>query len=152
MESMLATIIVIIIGYILMKIWKYIIFPFIVKKTTHEVEKNPKWITPKLRQNYYGFSNIDIITARSTIGALPRFRLNSKETDKERLELLISEDTPVNDIDKVATLALQGKLHVYYNLHFPDKPAYWLSILLYMLDGGDIKPESIVWESKNKIE
>ena len=152
MESMLATIIVIVIGYILIKIWKYIIFPFVVKKTTHEIEKNPKWITPKLRQNYYGFSNIDIITARSTIGALPRFRLNSKETDKERLELLISEDTPVNDIDKVATLALQGKLHVYYNLHFPDKPAYWLSILLYMLDGGDIKPESIVWESKNKIE
>lgn len=114
--------------------------------------KNPKWITPKLRQNYYGFSNIDIITARSTIGALPRFRLNSKEKDKERLELLISEDTPVNDIDKVATLALQGKLHVYYNLYFPDKPAYWLSILLYMLDGGDIKSESIVWESKNKIE
>ena len=152
MESMLATIIVIIIGYILMKIWKYIIFPFIVKKTTHEVEKNPKWITPKLRQNYYGFSNIDIITARSTIGALPRFRLNSKEKDKERLELLISEDTPVNDIDKVATLALQGKLHVYYNLYFPDKPAYWLSVLLYMLDGGNINPESIVLESKNKIE
>lgn len=152
MESMLATIIVIIIGYILIKIWKYVIFPFVVKKTTHEIEKNPKWITPKLRQNYYGFSNIDIITARSTIGGLPRFRLNSKERDKERLELLISEDTPVNDIDKVATLALQGKLHVYYNLYFPDKPAYWLSILLYMLDGGDIKPESIVWESKNKIE
>lgn len=152
MESMLATIIVIIIGYILIKIWKYVIFPFVVKKTTHEIEKNPKWITPKLRQNYYGFSNIDIITARSTIGGLPRFRLNSKERDKERLELLISEDTPVNDIDKVATLALQGKLHVYYNLYFPDKPAYWLSILLYMLDGGDIKPESIVLESKNKIE
>lgn len=152
MESMLATIIVIVIGYILIKIWKYIIFPFVVKKTTHEIEKNPKWITPKLRQNYYGFSNIDIITARSTIGALPRFRLNSKERDKERLELLISEDTPVNDIDKVATLALQGKLHVYYNLHFPDKSAHWLSVLLYMLDGGDIKPESIIWESKNKIE
>lgn len=152
MESMLVTIIVIIIGYVLMKIWEYIIFPFIVKKTTHEVEKNPKWITPKLRQNYYGFSNIDIITARSTIGALPRFRLNSKEKDKERLELLISEDTPVNDIDKVATLALQGKLHVYYNLYFPDKPAYWLSVLLYMLDGGNINPESIVWENKNKIE
>ena len=152
MESMLATIIVIIIGYILIKIWKYVIFPFVVKKTTHEIEKNPKWITPKLRQNYYGFSNIDIITARSTIGALPRFRLNSKERGKERLELLISEDTPVNDIDKVATLALQGKLHVYYNLYFPDKPAYWLSTLVYMLDGGDIKPESIVWESKNKIE
>lgn len=152
MESILATIIVIIIGYILIKIWKYVIFPFVVKKTTHEIEKNPKWITPKLRQNYYGFSNIDIITARSTIGALPRFRLNSKEKDKERLELLISEDTPVNDIDKVATLALQGKLHVYYNLYFPDKPAYWLSVLLYMLDGGDIKPESLVWENKNKIE
>ena len=148
MESMLATIIVIIIGYILMKIWKYIIFPFIVKKTTHEVEKNPKWITPKLRQNYYGFSNIDIITARSTIGALPRFRLNSKEKGEERLELLIPEDTPISDIDKVATLALQGKIHLYYNLFFPDKSAHWLSILLYMLDGNDIEREPIKWENK----
>ena len=145
---MLATIIVIIIGYVLMKIWKYIIFPFVVKKTTCEVEKNPKWITPKLRQNYYGFSNIDIITARSTIGALPRFRLNSKEKGKERLELLIPEDTPVSDIDKVATLALQGKIHLYYNLFFPDKSAYWLSILLYMLEGNDIKIEPIKWENK----
>ena len=131
-------------------IFKCIFAPIIVKKTTHEVEKNPKWITPKLRQKYYGFSNIDIITANSTLGALPRFRLNKNKEGQERLELLIPEDTPVSDIDKVATLALQGKLRVYHNLYFPDKSAYWLSILLYLLDGGDIEQESIIWGSKNK--
>ena len=138
MENIIAILITLFIIFIILKLWKYIIFPFIIKKTTHEIEKNPKWLTPKLRQSYYGFSDIDIITARSTIGALPRFRLNKSKKDEERLEILISEDTPVNDIDKVAVLALQGKLFVYYNLYFPDKPAYWLAILLYMLDGGDI--------------
>lgn len=150
MENVIAIIIVICILFILAKVWKYVLFPIIVKKTTYEIEKNPKWITPKLNQNYYGFSDIDIITAKSTIGALPRFRLNKDEKDKDRLEVLISEDTPVNDIDKIATIALQGKLFVYYNLYFPDKPAYWLSALIYMLEGGDIRPENIVLENKNK--
>ena len=148
MEDILAIIIVIIILYTSSKVWKYMLCPFIINKTTQEIEKNPKWITPKLKQNYYGFSDIDIITAKSSVGTLPRFRLNSKEKGKERLELLIPEDTPVNDIDKVATLALQGKIHLYYNLFFPDKSAYWLSILLYMLEGNDIKRESIKWENK----
>ena len=148
MEDILAIIIVIIILYTSSKVWKYMLCPFIINKTTQEIEKNPKWITPKLKQNYYGFSDIDIITAKSSYGTLPRFRLNSKEKGKERLELLIPEDTPVSDIDKVATLALQGKIHLYYNLFFPDKSAYWLSILLYMLEGNDIKRESIKWENK----
>lgn len=150
MENVIAIIIVICILFILAKVWKYILFPIIIKKTTYEIEKNPKWITPKLKQNYYGFSDIDIITAKSTIGALPRFRLNKKEQNEERLEVLIPEDTLVNDIDKVAAIALQGKLFVYYNLYFPDKPAYWLSALIYMLEGGDIRPENIVLENKNK--
>ena len=148
MEDILAIIIVIIILYTSSKVWKYMLRPFIINKTTQEIEKNPKWITPKLKQNYYGFSNIDIITANSTLGALPRFRLNKNKEGQERLELLIPEDTPVSDIDKVATLALQGKIHLYYNLFFPDKSAYWLSILLYMLEGNDIKRESIKWENK----
>lgn len=134
----------------LAKLWKLIIFPKIVEKTTKEVEKNPKWITPKLRTTYYGFSNIDIITANSSIGALPRFRLAPKKNKKEetRLELLIPEDTSVNDIDKIAALALRGKINIFYGLMTPDKPAYWLAILLYMLDGGDIKQEAISWEDK----
>ena len=148
MEDILAIIIVIIILYTLLKVWKYMLRPFIINRTTQEIEKNPKWITPKLKQNYYGFSDIDIITAKRPIGTLPRFRLNSKEKGKERLELLIPEDTPISDIDKVATLALQGKIHLYYNLFFPDKSALWLSILLYMLDGNDIEREPIKWENK----
>lgn len=134
----------------LVKLWKLIIFPKIVEKTTKEVEKNPKWITPKLRTTYYGFSNIDIITANSSIGALPRFRLVPKKNKKEetRLELLIPEDTSVNDIDKIAALALRGKINIFYGLMTPDKPAHWLAILLYMLDGGDIKQEAISWEDK----
>ena len=148
MEDILAIIIVIIILYTLLKVWKYMLRPFIINRTTQEIEKNPKWITPKLKQNYYGFSDIDIITAKSPIGTLPRFRWNWKEKGKERLELLIPEDTPISDIDKVATLALQGKIHLYYNLFFPDKSALWLSILLYMLDGNDIEREPIKWENK----
>lgn len=134
----------------LAKLWKLIIFPKIVEKTTKEVEKNPKWITPKLRTTYYGFSNIDIITANSSIGALPRFRLSPKKNKKDetRLELLIPEDTSMNDIDKIAALALRGKINIFYGLMTPDKPAYWLAILLYMLDGGDIKQEAISWEDK----
>ena len=135
----------------LTKLWKLIIFPKIVEKTTKEVEKNPRWITPKLRTTYYGFSNIDIITANSSIGALPRFRLhfNKKEKNKiDRLELLIPEDTSVNDVDKVAALALAAKIRIFYGLTFTNKSAHWLSILLYMLDGGDIRQEAISWENK----
>ena len=130
------------IGFVLGRyIFNYIALPILIKRTTKEIEKNPNWITPKLREKYYGFSDIDIITAESSVGALPRFRLKEKKNkdDKERLELLIPEDTSVNDIDEVAKLALQGKLYIYHNISMPDKPAYWLSILCYMLDGGDIQ-------------
>lgn len=150
MKDVFVLIILILIGFILLKLWKYIIFPFIIRKTTYEIEKNPKWITPKLRETYYGFSDIDIITARSAVGTLPHFRLNKDKKSMERLELLIPEDTSVNDIDKIATLALQGKLYVYYNMFYPNKSAHWLSILLYMLDGGDIKQEYVKYEDKDK--
>lgn len=139
MDNLLVLVLAALVGVILTKTWRLLIFPMLVDKTTKEIEKNPKWITPKLKQMYYGFSNIDIITAKSSIGALPRFRIHTDKNEESRLELLIPEDTSVNDIDKIATLALQGKLHIFYNLFFPNKPAYWLSILLYMLDGGDIK-------------
>ena len=148
MNSLLILVLVILIGVILAKTWKLLIFPMLVDVTTKEIEKNPKWITPKLRQTYYGFSNIDIITAKSSIGALPRFRIRTNKNKESRLEVLIPEDTSVNDIDTIAALALQGKLHIYHNLFFPDKPAYWLSILLYMLDGGNIEQEATSWENK----
>ena len=150
MEDLIILLFVLFLIIFLTKLWKLIIFPKMIEKTTKEVEKNPKWITPKLRTTYYGFSNIDIITANSSIGALPRFRFAPKKNKKEetRLELLIPEDTSVNDIDKIAALALRGKINIFYGLMTPDKPAYWLAILLYMLDGGDIKQEAISWEDK----
>lgn len=139
------------VGYVFAKLWEYIIFPFIVEKTTYEIEKNPNWITPKLKQKYYGFTDIDIITARSSIGAIPRFRLqfDKKEKNKvDRIELLIPEDTSVNDIDRIAAIALAAKIRIFYGLTFTDKPASWLSILLYMLDGGKINEVTTSFEEK----
>lgn len=141
---------IVIIGILILKTWKFAIFPMIVRKTTKELEKNPKWITPKLKETYYGFSDIDIITAESSIGALPRFRLNIKKKNEIRLEVLIPNDIPVDNIDEIAEIALQGKLYLYHHLYFPDKPAYWLSILLYMLDGGNIRQEGVSWEINYK--
>ena len=31
------------------------IFPMLVERKTKNIEKNPKWITPKLQKEYYGF-------------------------------------------------------------------------------------------------
>lgn len=139
MNDLLVLLILCFVTIIFIKSWKLIIFPKLIDKTTEVIEKNPKWITPKLRDTYYGFSDIDIIIARSTIGALPRFRMNSEKGKKDRLELLLPEETSINDIDKIAQLALRGKIGIFYGLMTPDKPAQWLAILLYMLDGGDIK-------------
>lgn len=151
MNDLLILVLLIVIGYIFVKLWECIIFPFMIEKSTQEVEKNPNWIIPKLKQRYYGFSDIDITTARSSLGAIPRFRLHFSKKEKnkiDRLELLIPEDTSVNDIDKVAALALAAKIRIFYGLTFTDKSAHWLSILLYMLDGGDIRQEAISWENK----
>ena len=73
--------------YILNRFYKFILFPKIVEKTTKELEKNPKWITKELHSKYYGFSDVDIILAESSIDALHRFRV--AKNDKSRLEFLI---------------------------------------------------------------
>lgn len=127
---------------ILIKIWKSWIYPLIIEHTTKEIEKNPKWITPKLRETYYGFSNVDIIVAENSLGMLPRFhihRITDEEKTEERFEVLIPSNVSVKDVDDLATLILQAKLHIYYKLDYFDKSADWLSILLYLLDGGDIR-------------
>lgn len=131
--------------YILFKLFDKIIFPWIIDKKTKDIEKNPKWITSGLREKYYGFNDIDIITVNSPFGMIPRFRLDKNR--KDRLQLLISEETSTQEVDTVAQLALAGKIKVKYGLWFPDKPVYWLSILLYMLDGGDVRQEATRWES-----
>ena len=131
------------IGYLFMQL----IFPKIAEKRVKEIEKNPKWLTPKLKKEYYGFDDIDIILAESSYPILPFFRV-SKEN---RFELLIPNDTTTREIDTVAKFALAGKIKVKYNLLYLDKSVYWLSILCYMLDGGDICVSSKEDNNKYKV-
>lgn len=129
-----------IVGYALGRLYKLVIFPKMIEKTTKEIDKNPKWITNELHSKYYGFSDIDFITAENTIGALPRFRVAK---DSTRLEFLIPEDTSIRDIERMGQVALVGKIKIKYGLFFPDKPLHWLSILCFMLDGGEISIKDV---------
>lgn len=138
----LAYIILLVISFcIVHRLYKYVIFPKIIEKTTKEFDKNPKWITSELRSKYYGFNDIDFITAENPIGALPRFRV--AKNDKTRLEILISNDTSTRDIEQIGQIALVGKIKIKYGLFFPDKPIHWLSILLFMLEGGEVNIKDI---------
>lgn len=137
-NNVLSMILAIIIGYVIVNIFNNVILPFIINKRTKDIEKNPEWITSKVQNKYYGFSDIDFIIVDSPLGHIPRFRLSK---DRKRLELLISDDTKVDDIEDIARVALMGKIQVRYGLSFQDKSLHWLSILCYMLDGGDIVPE-----------
>lgn len=139
---------VIAILYGMYEIFNKIIFPWIVNTRTKDIEKNPKWIIPKLKETYYGFKDIDIIIVDSPLGMLPRFR-PAKGTEN-RLQLLLPEDISVKDVDNIAQIALAGKIKIKYGLWFPDKPAHWLAILNFMLDGGDIRIEATKWEEVNK--
>lgn len=140
--------ILLIIGiFVFHRLFNRTIFPWLVDKQTIDVEINPKWIAKKLQDKYYGFHDLDIVTVRSPLGLLPRFRLTKKE---RKLQFLIDEDTSIKNIDDVARLALAGKLKIKYGLWYPEKSAQWLSILNYMLDGKDIKIEATKWEEDKK--
>lgn len=119
--------------YLTWELFNKVIFPKMVYRGMKEIDRNPKWITSKLQ--YYGFDDIDIVLCESKWGMLPRFRTGKDN----RLELWIDNDTSTRDVDDVGHLALCVKVKVKYGLWFPDKPTYWLSILLYMLDGGNIE-------------
>lgn len=131
--------------YLGVSLYKLFIKPWLIEKNTKDIEVNPKWITPKIRSEYYGLYDVDIVLAQSTFGLLPRCRLSK---DKKRLQLLIPEDTLTRDIDLVAQLALAAKIKITYGLWYPEKSAHWLSILCYLLDGGDIKESATKWEPK----
>ncbi|MDE6946265.1 MAG: hypothetical protein K2P14_03660 [Anaeroplasmataceae bacterium] len=135
MQDMLAILLIIFIFYGFYQLFNLFIFPKIIEKDTKEFEKNPKWIVSKLDE-YYGFDDIDFILADSSFGALPRFRISSKNN---RFELLIPNNILANNVDDIIQLALIGKIKIKYGLFFPNKPIYWLSILCYMLDGGNIE-------------
>ena len=109
------------------------IYPKLIEYFTKEIERNPKWVTSQLQ--YYGFEDIDIVLCESKLGRLPRFRTG----ENKRLELLIDNDTPTYEVETIGRIALAAKIKTEYGLWFPDKPLYWLSVLCYMLDGGDIQ-------------
>lgn len=125
-----------------------VIMPAFIRKTRVEIERNPKWLTPKLRNQYYGFGDIDIILADSPYGDVTDFQFK-----KDHFELVISNDVTLRDVESIARFALLYKLSIKYNLRissYIDKPAYWLSILCYLLDGRDVNPEGIRWETPSK--
>ena len=129
--------------YAIWNIFNRIIFPKMVYHGMKEIDRNPKWITKELQ--YYGFNDIDIVLCTSKWGMLPRFRVNK---NNNKIELWIDNDTSTKDIEDIGRLALAGKVKAKYGLWFPEKPLHWLSILCYMLDGGDIRMESAIWKEK----
>lgn len=130
LEIILASIII----FIMCKIFIHIVFPKIIYASMKEVERNPRWITSQL-QSYYGLNDIDIVLYESKLNALPYVRIGKQK----QLELWITNNTSTKDVENVGQVALALKIKCKYNLWFPDKPLYWLSILCYMLDGGDIQ-------------
>lgn len=133
---------------LLYEIFNKKITPWLIEKLTTDIEKNPEWIMSELQNKYYGFKDLDIIIVDSLLGIIPRFRL---EKGSHQLQFLIPEDVSSRDIDDIAQLALAGKIKIKYGVWYPDKPTQWLSILNYLLDGGDIKIEATKWEEINNV-
>lgn len=140
----------IILLYVMYEFFNKVIFPWIVDVRTKDIEKNPNWIMQKLKENYYGFEDIDIVIVNSPLGMVPRFRTDKKQNNK--LQLLIPEDISTEDIGDISRLALAGKIKIKYGLWYPDKPTYWLSILNYILDGGNINIEAAKFEKIHKVK
>lgn len=132
--------------FILAKLFSRVIVPWIISKRTKYIEKNPNWLTSKIKNVYYGFYDIDFIIVENPFKSSMELRVSE---NKKRLELLLSNELTTNDTEEIARVALAGKIKLKYNLWFPDKPIYWLSILCFMLDGGSIKEEDA---SFNKID
>ncbi|MBR2493767.1 MAG: hypothetical protein IKB64_09975 [Paludibacteraceae bacterium] len=129
--------------YTLVKIFVY---PKILDLFTTEIERNPSWLAEKLRSEYYGYNDIDFILCECSLCRTPRFRVLK---NSDRLELLIPNDFTIWDRDKIAKIALMGKIKIKHGLLVQDKPVYWLSIFCYLLDGGDINVSETKWEEKD---
>ena len=144
MKEVIALLFVIFIVYIATRVFKWFVLPVILDMDTKEIERNPKWIVDKVKGVYYGFHDIDFILAESNIfSSLPRFKIS--KTD--RYELWLPSDISIKDVDEIVRLALVGKIQAKYGLIFRDKSLNWLSILCYMLDGGDIREDKVAFEN-----
>lgn len=144
MKEVIALLFVIFIVYIATRVFKWFVLPVILDMDTKEIERNPKWIVDKVKGVCYGFHDIDFILAESNIfSSLPRFKIS--KTD--RYELWLPSDISIRDVDEIVRLALVGKIQAKYGLIFRDKSLNWLSILCYMLDGGDIREDKVAFEN-----
>ena len=144
MKEVIALLFVIFIVYIAIRVFKLFIRPVILDMDTKEIERNPKWIVDKVKGVYYGFHDIDFALAENNIfSSLPRFKI----TKTNRYELWLPSDISIKDVDEIVRLALVGKIQVKYGLIFRDKSLNWLSILCYMLDGGDIREDKVAFEN-----
>lgn len=133
--------------YMGIQIFKRFVYPRMIEADTKEVERNPKWIMGLENAKTYGFQDIDIILAETKVFmSLPRMKI----TKQDRYEFWISNDTLTKDADEVLRLALMGKVAIKYGMVFYDKPIHWLSILCYMLDGGDIVEAATRFEENKK--
>lgn len=149
MKEVIALLFVIFIVYIATRVFKLFVRPAILDMDTKEIERNPKWIVDKVKGIYYGFHDIDFVLAENNIfSSLPRFKIS--KTD--RYELWLPSDISIRDVDEIVRLALVGKIQAKYGLIFRDKSLNWLSILCYMLDGGDIREDKVAFEDTKKLE
>lgn len=146
-EYLLALLLGLMFALATIKLFQDVILPMIEKKKTVETEINPKWITSKVEHSY-GFQDIDFILARSPFNNLPYMRVVQKD-GKVRFQFILSEDTSVKDVDTIVKMAITGKIYAKYKVLYPDKPLFWLSILCYMLDGGDIQENETSWKHKD---
>lgn len=147
MEEVYALLFIIVMFYISSKIFNKFILLKLIEMDTMEIERNPKWIMKDVTKQYYGFQDIDIILAETTVFmSLPRLRA----TKEGRFELLVPNDITTREVDEILKLALAGKIQIKYGVFFPDKPLHWLSILCYMLDGGDVMEATAKFEEKQE--
>lgn len=111
------------------------------------LEKNPKWLLPELRSQYYGFHDIVIYVVKNTYISSINLHYH---TALKCLEVFIPEYEAVpRDIDDIAKFILAGKIFLQHKIRITDKPVYWLSILCYMLDGGEVRQSQVQWEKKS---
>jgi hypothetical protein len=134
----------ILLAWVLWDIFNKLIFPIIIEHTTTELDRNPKWATSRL-EKYYGFYDVDMVICESKFGILPRIRANKVN---KKFELLIPNDIPVENIEEIGRCVLAAKIRTKYGLWYPEKPIEWLSIMCYLLDGGDIQMSNVSWEEK----
>lgn len=133
-------------------LWEKVAQPFLENKGTKVLETNPKWVTSELTDKYYGFYDVDfvLVEATNSFSHTPRFTVNKKTN---RYQLLFTDDITTHEVAELGRFTMICKLVAKYGIvAAKDKPLYWLSILCYMLDGGDIHQEAVSWRDTEKSE